>query len=266
MINLQKLYSTSHVFIEILPFIEYSENITNIPNIYLVRVPVVENEYIYKLGYATDIDRRLSQYTANNPTAEICGLTYAEEGVDKEQEIHKEYSAICRYEWYTEEVIKEIVKKFKWVTHKTYIKNCTSVLVKSTTAKDTIYSVKPAIIEEVITTETEPQHLPSFLPIISQEIINKKIASRGEKVIKPSYTNLVKLLINNLENSNVNLKEFKKLEPTLYNEIVESYLVLESVTSNRITNLKSIVSIYRNTLLKNSILDFEIIKEFDLDI
>lgn len=233
--NISKLYNQTHIFGEILDFIQYTTDISTQPNIYLIRIPTESGEYIYKLGYATDIDKRVRKYTDNTPTAEVCGLAYSEGGIEDEQEIHNNFDSICRNEWYTEEVIKLIIPRFTW---------CTQAYWHEASGQ----KAKEDLLNE-----------------LTQEDILKRVNTTSRISVKPTYASLSRLLTTSLDLPNPKINHFRTLAPDFYEEIIEAYLVVGLVGTNRITNLKAIIQKYRGTLAKHRIVDLSVAKEFDVD-
>lgn len=80
----------------------------NTHNIYILRTYGPSNKVLYKVGYASNMIKRLSQYKQSNPYIEVIATYYVAEGIEYERELHKRIPAVYGQEWYSEAQIKHI--------------------------------------------------------------------------------------------------------------------------------------------------------------
>lgn len=72
------------------------------PNLYVVKVVNNKGESLVKLGYSSNMDKRLTQYRYHNPLIEVIGTYYKEDAYDFEQAFHRVVPATVLNEWYAE--------------------------------------------------------------------------------------------------------------------------------------------------------------------
>lgn len=76
-----------------------TEDIISTHNIYILAQEVKE-KIIYKLGYSSDIKKRIRTYVYHNPSIQVLKTFYLEKGREFEKEFHKNNQAIYLNEWY----------------------------------------------------------------------------------------------------------------------------------------------------------------------
>ena len=69
-----------------------------------------KDKIYYKLGYTSDIIKRIYQYKHANPGVELLNLYIVDNAFDIEQDFHKNNKAISGNEWYSEEYYNLMIK------------------------------------------------------------------------------------------------------------------------------------------------------------
>lgn len=81
-------------------------------NMYIMKQAMLDGSFIYKLGYSSNISKRVKSYEAHNPTIQLISCFYLEDGIKAEREIHQKYASIYRSEWYSSETMEQIIKDY----------------------------------------------------------------------------------------------------------------------------------------------------------
>lgn len=115
-----KLYKPNTIFDLKVKGLNYKDIPVEYPNTYVVRTAQSDFNYLYRLGYSSQVEKMVLRFTKYNPLAEICGVSYVPEsnlviaGINK-----KNNSGI--YGWYMEDDLVELCKKFSFITYKEFI-------------------------------------------------------------------------------------------------------------------------------------------------
>ena len=80
------------------------------PNLYVVKVVNNKGESLVKLGYSSNMDKRLTQYRYHNPLIEVIGTYYKEDAYEFEQAFHRAVPATVMNEWYAEQQLPVIME------------------------------------------------------------------------------------------------------------------------------------------------------------
>lgn len=80
------------------------------PNLYVVKVVNNKGESLVKLGYSSNMDKRLTQYRYHNPLIEVIGTYYKEDAYEFEQAFHRAVPATVMNEWYAEHQLPVIME------------------------------------------------------------------------------------------------------------------------------------------------------------
>lgn len=79
-------------------------------NLYLIR-SFGDCTSIIKLGYSTQIIKRLKHYLSHNPFIEVIGTFYREDAKEFEKYFHATLKAVYKREWYDESDLEVILKR-----------------------------------------------------------------------------------------------------------------------------------------------------------
>lgn len=80
------------------------------PNLYVVKVVNTRGESLVKLGYSSNMEKRLTQYRYHNPLIELIGTFYKEDAYEFEQAFHRAVPATILNEWYAEHQLPVIME------------------------------------------------------------------------------------------------------------------------------------------------------------
>jgi hypothetical protein len=83
------------------------EDMNGLDNLYIIKVSNNKDELI-KLGYSSDIRKRLIAYYYHNPLIEIIGLYYREDAKEFEHRLHKVMQSEILNEWYSVDKLDSI--------------------------------------------------------------------------------------------------------------------------------------------------------------
>lgn len=88
-----------------------------------------KNDCLYKIGYTSNIKRRLEDYKSVNPFIETIDVFYIENAKSFEQDFHTKYKHLCRHrkEWYSEEILEYLYKEIEQQITKPLIYYATSL-------------------------------------------------------------------------------------------------------------------------------------------
>ena len=88
------------------------KNINENHNLYIIRTFGMQGSLI-KIGYSSNITKRLLQYYHHNPLVELVGTYYKEDAKEFEKHLHSVLKAYRLREWYTEDKLEAIIKYIK---------------------------------------------------------------------------------------------------------------------------------------------------------
>ena len=102
-----------------------TNKITNTPkhNLYIVKVYNNNSKPLIKLGYSSNIEKRLKQYSDHNPLIELIGTFYREDAKEFENNFHKEHKSIELHEWYSYDNLRYIINKIENNLGEVFISN-----------------------------------------------------------------------------------------------------------------------------------------------
>ena len=115
-----KLYKPNTIFDIKIKELNYGLIPVEYPNAYVIRIPISDFNYIYRLGYSGQVERMTLRFTKNNPLAEICGLAYVPDSFQVIAGINTKNNGGI-YGWYLENDIRDICSNFSFITHKEFI-------------------------------------------------------------------------------------------------------------------------------------------------
>ena len=78
-------------------------------NIYVIRAFGKNNKTIVKLGYSSQIDKRIQNYFSHNPMTEVIWTCFIEDGKILEKVIHKIEDSLYKKEWYKEQKLQTLL-------------------------------------------------------------------------------------------------------------------------------------------------------------
>ena len=79
-------------------------------NLYIVRVTSSDGRTLSKIGYSSNIPKRIESYVYHNPFIEVIGTLYYEDAKELEKYIHKMFKSERFNEWYTDDVFQKILE------------------------------------------------------------------------------------------------------------------------------------------------------------
>lgn len=78
-------------------------------NIYIIKSTGVSGEEIIKIGYSSDIEKRLNDYFYHNPSTIILKTMYKEDGIVLEKKLHNTFISSYYNEWYPFSMYQKIL-------------------------------------------------------------------------------------------------------------------------------------------------------------
>ena len=79
------------------------------PNIYIIKSIGVSGEEIIKVGYSSNVDKRLNNYLYHNPSTIILKTMYIDDGAVLEKKLHNTFKSSYYNEWYPFSMYQEIL-------------------------------------------------------------------------------------------------------------------------------------------------------------
>ena len=142
-------------------------------NIYIIR-SYSKDGSIIKLGYSSNIKRRLRQYCYHNPFVETVGEYFREDAIAFERYIHNKYKAAILNEWYDESLLPTLIAEIlntvvvakvenlsvPKVTYREMVQSCATVLPK----------IKEIGIEGVLDSIKDCKHKTDYYELIEDSL------------------------------------------------------------------------------------------------
>ena len=101
-------------------------NVSKVDNIYILK-----SGDLIKVGFSDNINQRLNQYLHHNPTIELLGTYYIEDGRAFEANFHNSNKSIIGNEWYDISMLssikEQIIKEVKIIGYSSYFNNLISI-------------------------------------------------------------------------------------------------------------------------------------------
>lgn len=79
-------------------------------NIYILKTSSKDGCELLKLGYSSNLKKRMISYLSHNPFTEILFTFYREDGLEFEKWFHHNNLSDCKNEWYTIEKLEFIIQ------------------------------------------------------------------------------------------------------------------------------------------------------------
>lgn len=70
-------------------------------NLYLIRVFSGDGDSLMKVGYSSNINKRLYQYYSHNPMVEVLFTCHRDDAIEFESSFHRRHASVYMNEWYT---------------------------------------------------------------------------------------------------------------------------------------------------------------------
>lgn len=212
-------------------------------NLYLIKMSNKSGDVMIKLGYSSNIDKRLKTYYYHNPLIEVIKTFYSEDAKIIEKEIHSKIQSCCLNEWYTEDKLDEIIKilnsynvleldcfslKYRGEDMVTYVGDGLSI--------DVLKSIKPNHLKLLARLSLDLDRETNSIPILKNKIIENRIANHfkiDKRGIKNIIENFISVgIIKKKDDDYIMNPNFYNKSRTL-NPMVWKYFNLNPPTSDR---------------------------------